>query len=294
MRKKEGLADYRYFPEPDLPTIQLSEQLIEEVRAASRRPLLLLLLRLQDGLTALCLAGISPASPSCRSHSPVLWARAHPCQPAAMGPGPRQSCKQPPTPPRPPALQVRSSMAELPAARRQRYLALGLPPADVLILADEVATAQYFDAALGQGAAAKAAANWIMGDIMAHCKVGWGWGWAGLGAAWPHPGHTALHCTALHCTALHCTAPRRTTLHRTAPRPLPPQEAKISMDQLALTPAALAEMLSLIEDNTISGKIAKDALPDLLQVRLLPLLLLLLQGPAAGAWALQHCRPGPA
>jgi hypothetical protein len=38
------------------------------------------------------------------------------------------------------------------------------------------------------------------------------------------------------------------------------------MDQLALTPAALAEMLALIEDNTISGKIGKEVLPDLLQV----------------------------
>ena len=45
------------------------------------------------------------------------------------------------------------------------------------------------------------------------------------------------------------------------------QEAKINMDQLALTPAALAEMIALIEDDTISGKIAKEALPELLQVR---------------------------
>ncbi len=67
MRKKEGLADYRYFPEPDLPDLLLSEEFIEEVRG---------------------------------------------------------------------------SMAELPAARRQRYLDMGLPKADVIMLADEVATAQ--------------------------------------------------------------------------------------------------------------------------------------------------------
>ena len=37
------------------------------------------------------------------------------------------------------------------------------------------------------------------------------------------------------------------------------------MDELAIEPQALAEMISLIEDNTISGKIAKDILPDLLE-----------------------------
>lgn len=65
-------------------------------------------------------------------------------------------------------------MAELPTAKRARYLSLGLPRADVLILADEVSTAEFFDATMAAGAPAKAAANWIMGDIMAACKVrGW-------------------------------------------------------------------------------------------------------------------------
>lgn len=62
-------------------------------------------------------------------------------------------------------------MAELPTAKRERYLSLGLPKADVLILADELATADFFDATMAAGAQAKAAANWIMGDIMAACKV---------------------------------------------------------------------------------------------------------------------------
>ncbi len=39
------------------------------------------------------------------------------------------------------------------------------------------------------------------------------------------------------------------------------QEKKMGMDSLALTPAALAETLALIEEGTISGKIAKDLLP---------------------------------
>lgn len=32
MRKKEGLADYRYFPEPDLPPLTLTQQYLEEVQ----------------------------------------------------------------------------------------------------------------------------------------------------------------------------------------------------------------------------------------------------------------------
>ncbi|KAF8058122.1 hypothetical protein HT031_005782 [Scenedesmus sp. PABB004] len=136
MRTKEGLADYRYFPEPDLPDLEITDAQIEEVKA---------------------------------------------------------------------------SLAELPVAKRARYLSLGLPRADVLILADELSTSDYFDAALAAGAPAKAAANWVMGDLMAACK-----------------------------------------------------ERKVGMDGLALSPAALAETISLIESGAISGKIAKDLLPRLL------------------------------
>ena len=32
MRAKEGLADYRYFPEPDLPPLVLNEEAVEEER----------------------------------------------------------------------------------------------------------------------------------------------------------------------------------------------------------------------------------------------------------------------
>lgn len=38
----------------------------------------------------------------------------------------------------------------------------------------------------------------------------------------------------------------------------------MGMDGLAITPGALAEMITLIEGGTISGKIAKDVLPRLL------------------------------
>jgi len=138
MRRKEGLADYRYFPEPDLPEVLVGGALLAEARAALEA-------------------------------------------------------------------------TELPARRRDRYLALGLPRADALQLADDEDVARYFDACLAQGAGAKAAANWIMGDAQGWCK-----------------------------------------------------ERKCSLGQSGLPPAALAELLRLIDGGTISGKIAKDALPELL------------------------------
>ena len=64
-----------------------------------------------------------------------------------------------------------ASMPELPSAKRERYLGLGLPMYDVLILAEDVATARLFDAVLASGVAAKTASNWIMGDVMAYCNV---------------------------------------------------------------------------------------------------------------------------
>ena len=34
MRKKEGLADYRYFPEPDLPPLDVSPSYLEDVQVS--------------------------------------------------------------------------------------------------------------------------------------------------------------------------------------------------------------------------------------------------------------------
>ncbi|GAB4815401.1 hypothetical protein N2152v2_002447 [Parachlorella kessleri] len=137
MRRKEGLADYRYFPEPDLPPLTLTDEYLQDVQAG---------------------------------------------------------------------------MPELPHQRRKRYLALGLSMYDVLVLSDDVGVALFFDGVLEAGAPAKPAANWVMGDVMAYCK-----------------------------------------------------EQRLSMDALAMKPATLAEMIALIENGTISGKIGKDLLPDLLK-----------------------------
>lgn len=34
MRKKEGLSDYRYFPEPDLPEVILTEDYVGSIRSS--------------------------------------------------------------------------------------------------------------------------------------------------------------------------------------------------------------------------------------------------------------------
>lgn len=68
-------------------------------------------------------------------------------------------------------LFLQAEMAELPAQIRRRFRDLELPAADVLVLADDLPTAKFFDAVLERGAPPKAAANWVMGDIMAFSKV---------------------------------------------------------------------------------------------------------------------------
>jgi aspartyl-tRNA(Asn)/glutamyl-tRNA(Gln) amidotransferase subunit B len=92
MRSKEFANDYRYFPEPDLPPLMVSRELIE---------------------------------------------------------------------------QVASSMPELPAARRARYAAeFGLSPYDANVLTAEREVADYFEAMIPGLANRKAAANWVMTEVL--------------------------------------------------------------------------------------------------------------------------------
>jgi aspartyl-tRNA(Asn)/glutamyl-tRNA(Gln) amidotransferase subunit B len=107
----------------------------------------------------------------------------------------------------------RAELPELPAAKRHRYAEqLGLSPYDARVLTDERLMADYFEAVVAAGADAKAAANWISGDIAAHVNA-----------------------------------------HR------------LSYADLPLRPQQLAEMVQLIEGGVISGKIAKEILPELLE-----------------------------
>ena len=62
-------------------------------------------------------------------------------------------------------------MPELPSGKMRRYAELGLPPADVLLLTDDVASARYFEETIAAGAPPKLAANWILGDVAAFCNV---------------------------------------------------------------------------------------------------------------------------
>ncbi|TVQ62465.1 MAG: Asp-tRNA(Asn)/Glu-tRNA(Gln) amidotransferase subunit GatB [Spirulina sp. DLM2.Bin59] len=137
MRKKEGSSDYRYFPEPDLPPIEVSSVQLEQ------------------------------------------W---------------------------------RSELPELPAQKRDRYTRdLGLSPYDVRVITDDRAMTDYFEAAISTGADVKQITNWLMGDITGYLN-----------------------------------------------------SEKKAITDIALTPTGLAELVNLIEGGTISGKIAKEILPELL------------------------------
>ena len=107
----------------------------------------------------------------------------------------------------------RAELPELPAAKRHRYAEqLGLSIYDSRVLTEELPMAAYFEAAVAAGADAKAAANWISGDIAAHVNAN-----------------------------------------------------RLSYTDLPLRPEQLAELVQLIEAGVISGKIAKEILPELLE-----------------------------
>jgi aspartyl-tRNA(Asn)/glutamyl-tRNA(Gln) amidotransferase subunit B len=93
MRSKEDAQDYRYFPDPDLPPLAISQEWIDRVKAG---------------------------------------------------------------------------MPELPAAMRERFIGdYGLPEYDALILTSSQAMATYYEAVVAKAGKdnAKAAANWLMGDV---------------------------------------------------------------------------------------------------------------------------------
>ncbi|MEB3229077.1 MAG: Asp-tRNA(Asn)/Glu-tRNA(Gln) amidotransferase subunit GatB [Synechocystis sp.] len=139
MRKKEGSSDYRYFPEPDLPPLEVSE--------AQKQ----------------------------------AWL---------------------------------ATLPELPAAKRRRYEAeFGLSAYDAQVLTTDREVADYFEAAVVAGADTKLVSNWVTQDIAAYLN----------------------------------------------------SNPTLTINDLALSPQALAELISLITQGTISGKIAKDILPELLE-----------------------------
>lgn len=99
----------------------------------------------------------------------------------------------------------RKSLPELPDARRERLTKnFGLSDYDAGIITSSRATAEYFDEVTANGADAKAAANWIMGDLSKNLNA-----------------------------------------------------ENLSIENSPVDAKRLAEMILLITDGTISGKIAK-------------------------------------
>jgi aspartyl-tRNA(Asn)/glutamyl-tRNA(Gln) amidotransferase subunit B len=59
----------------------------------------------------------------------------------------------------------RSSLPELPDAKRKRYESLGITPYNSGVLTAEVETARWFDALLDAGAEPKQASNWVVAEL---------------------------------------------------------------------------------------------------------------------------------
>ena len=138
MRVKEGADDYRYFPEPDLPPVRVSDAWIKEVEA---------------------------------------------------------------------------KLPENPKQRRARYVGeWGLPEYDAGVLTNTKEMSDFFEEVVADGADAKQASNYLMGDVSGYLN--------------------AQH---------------------------------LELKDIALTPAHLAKMIALLADGTISSKIAKKVIVQIIK-----------------------------
>lgn len=65
--------------------------------------------------------------------------------------------------------RVRQSLPEMPAKRRERYInELELPEYDAVVLTQTKEMSDFFDATIENGADAKLASNWLMGEVSAY------------------------------------------------------------------------------------------------------------------------------
>ncbi|MDQ0351878.1 aspartyl-tRNA(Asn)/glutamyl-tRNA(Gln) amidotransferase subunit B [Alkalibacillus filiformis] len=109
--------------------------------------------------------------------------------------------------------KVRQSIPELPDSRRTRYVnELGLDEYDAGVLTNTKEMSDFFEATIDQGADAKQATNWLMGDISAYMN-----------------------------------------------------KQQIELQDLPITPEALAKMVKLIEEGTLSSKLAKKVVTELVK-----------------------------
>lgn len=65
---------------------------------------------------------------------------------------------------------IASTMPELPEAKRQRYMSLGLSEYDAGVIVEQMETALFFDRVLDVASNVKIALNYLMGDITAYLK----------------------------------------------------------------------------------------------------------------------------
>lgn len=109
--------------------------------------------------------------------------------------------------------RVRAEIPELPDVRKKRYIEeLGLPSYDANVLTVTKEMADFFEAAVQEGADAKQASNWVMGEVSGYLNA----------------------------------------------------EGK-ELHEVPLTPQGLAGMIKLIENGTISSKIAKTVFKELIE-----------------------------
>ncbi|HHX77828.1 MAG TPA: Asp-tRNA(Asn)/Glu-tRNA(Gln) amidotransferase GatCAB subunit B, partial [Firmicutes bacterium] len=106
--------------------------------------------------------------------------------------------------------RIAATLPELPDARYQRFIDLGLPPYDAEVLTSSKELADFFDATLEHYSQAKNLSNWLMGDFLRLLK-----------------------------------------------------EAGQDISQSLVTPANLARLLTLVDNGTISGKIAKEVFAEI-------------------------------
>ena len=66
--------------------------------------------------------------------------------------------------------EIRTNLPELPEAKRQRYMGLGLSEYDASVIVEQMGLALFFDKVLELGATPKIAVNFIMGEIAAYLK----------------------------------------------------------------------------------------------------------------------------
>lgn len=108
--------------------------------------------------------------------------------------------------------EIKDKMPELPQAKRERYMSLGLSEYDACVIVEQMGLALFFDEVLKSGANPKIAVNFIMGEIAAYLK-----------------------------------------------------EEKIEICDTKLTPENLAELIAMIEKNTISNNIGKQIILDMMK-----------------------------